>query len=348
MNGGTPTLVKYDAACRAIAEACTVDEAKDLRDKAEAFRVYARQAKNRALEIDAAEIRLRAERRLGEMLAEQKATVGLASGGDAMKARFRPGTEVRPTLADAGIDKKLSSRAQKLANMPISQFESELAKWREASKDHVAPGLFRQAKQASNTADAPVGPGTCTVADLETLVREGHRFGTIYGDPPWLYDNQGTRAATGNHYDGLTVEQLCALPVRQLAADDAHLHLWTTNAFLFDCPKLFEAWGFEFRSSFVWIKPEMGIGNYWRNSHEILLTAIRGNAKRFSDKSLKSWIECSRGRHSEKPQRVRNFIERASPGPRLELFGRAPADGWAVWGNQIERSVLNSQVKAVA
>jgi N6-adenosine-specific RNA methylase IME4 len=184
------------------------------------------------------------------------------------------------------------------------------------------------------------GGGTCTDMDLSAMAAAGRRFGCIYADPPWLYDNQGTRAATGNHYEGLTVAQLCEMPVLSLAADDAHLHLWTTNAFLFECPRIFAAWGFEFRSSFVWVKPQMGIGNYWRNSHEILLTAIRGDAKRFNDHSLVSWLECDRGAHSAKPEQVRSMLERASPGPNLELFGRLPADKWTVWGNQIERNLF--------
>ena len=112
----------------------------------------------------------------------------------------------------------------------------------------------------------------------------------------------------------MTVEQLCALPVRELAAPDAHLHLWTTNGFLFDCQRIFEAWGFQFRSTFIWAKPDFGIGNYWRNAHETLLTAVRGDATRFADKSLRSWLECERGQHSAKPERVRQMIERASAG----------------------------------
>lgn len=183
---------------------------------------------------------------------------------------------------------------------------------------------------------------------LEKLIAKGEKFGAIYADPPWVYDNQGTRAATGNHYSGLTVDALCNLPVSELSADDAHMHLWTTNAFLFDCQRIFDAWGFEYRSSLIWVKPQMGIGNYWRNSHEFLLTAIRGNAKRFNDRSLKSWIECDRSRHSEKPFIVRDFIKRASPGPYLEMFARTPADGWTCWGNQIERGLLFCHAEDVA
>ena len=86
----------------------------------------------------------------------------------------------------------------------------------------------------------------------------------------------------------------------------------------------------------------MGIGNYWRNSHEFLLTAIRGNAKRFNDHSLKSWGSFDRTKHSSKPEEVRQFIERASPGPYIELFARRTAPKWTCWGNQIEKSLLDA------
>lgn len=192
---------------------------------------------------------------------------------------------------------------------------------------------------------------TCTVDDLNALAASGKKFGCIYIDPPWRYDNQGTRAATGDHYKagedndkaGMTVEQIAALPVAQLAAEASHLHLWTTNGFLFECPKLFAAWGFEFKSTFVWCKPTIGTGNYWRNAHEILLTAVRGDAKSFNDKTIRSWIECGRGRHSAKPEKVREYLMSASRGPYLELFARSPADGWTVWGNEIEQTLFHNE-----
>lgn len=186
---------------------------------------------------------------------------------------------------------------------------------------------------------------TYTVADLQSL--SGRKFGCIYADPPWQYDNQGTRASTENHYSGMTIEELCDLPIGELAAPDAHLHLWTTNAFLFECPKIFAAWGFEFRSSYIWAKPQIGIGNYWRNSHEILLSAIRGDAKRFNDHSLRSWGTFNRTQHSAKPEEIRAMIEKASPGPYLELFARRIAPNWTCWGNQIERTMFDANVRAI-
>lgn len=241
------------------------------------------------------------------------------------------------------------SHHAEVAALPVDAADRflDLAEEEGWSRNELRRHVNKAKASASMLASDP-SDGTCTVADLYALVERGTKFGTIYADPPWLYDNQGTRASTGNHYDGLTVDQLCALPVNELVADDAHLHLWTTNGFLFDCQQIFEAWGFEFRSSFIWVKPQIGIGNYWRNSHEFLLTAIRGAAKRFNDKSLKSWLECDRGQHSAKPEQVRSYIERASPGPYLELFGRRSAPNWAVWGNQIDRTIFDHDVAQVA
>lgn len=223
----------------------------------------------------------------------------------------------------------------------------DLAEQNDWSRNDLRKQVSR-VKAAARLLTSEPSDDTCEVADLFRLAEMGVKFGTIYADPPWVYDNQGTRAATGNHYGGMSVEELRALPIAELAADDAHLHLWTTNAFLFECPRIFEAWGFEFRSSFVWVKSQMGIGNYWRNSHEFLLTAIRGDAKRFNDKALKSWLECDRGAHSAKPEQVRSYIERASPGPYLELFARSAATGWSVWGNQVAPSLLHPNVRKVA
>jgi N6-adenosine-specific RNA methylase IME4 len=75
---------------------------------------------------------------------------------------------------------------------------------------------------------------------------------------------------------------------------------------------------------------------------------VRGDATRFRDKNLRSWAEYERGAHSEKPEEVRRSIERASPGPYLELFGRRPVEGWAVWGDQVAASLLPPGIRELA
>lgn len=121
------------------------DEVKDIRDKAEAMRAYAHQAKNRQMEIDAAEIRIRAERRLGELIVAQKESVGLATGAAGIgKPESAVPDEYRtqpPTLADVGIDKKLSSHAQKVASIPEAEFEGIVGEWWDGGRlSRVAPG----------------------------------------------------------------------------------------------------------------------------------------------------------------------------------------------------------------
>ena len=188
--------------------------------------------------------------------------------------------------------------------------------------------------------------GHCTrmpsiVTDLNDLLSSGARFSTIYADPPWEYANTAARGAAENHYQTLSLEKLCSLPIKELAATDCHLHLWVTNPLLPIAFEVIDAWGFSYRSCFVWVKPQMGMGNYWRVSHEFLLFAIRGRLP-FLDNAQRSWALIKRRRHSEKPYAVREIIERVSPGPYLELFGRRelPNSQWTVFGNQVERMLF--------
>jgi N6-adenosine-specific RNA methylase IME4 len=168
------------------------------------------------------------------------------------------------------------------------------------------------------------------VSDLIEFAQAGNRMGTILIDPPWPTVNAVLP------YLSITPDELQNLPIPDLAADRCHLHVWATaNNFLFDAKDVIEGWGFRVVGNFVWAKPQLGRGNYWRQSHEIMLTAVRGDADRFDDLGLRSWIAAPRGRHSEKPDAIRDMIERASPGPRLEIFARSQVPNWYSWGHEI-------------
>lgn len=180
-----------------------------------------------------------------------------------------------------------------------------------------------------------------TVQNLKELVDQEKKFPTIYADPPWKYENEASRAAAINHYSTMSLDEICAEPVRELAEDNAHLHLWTTNGLLREAFSVIDAWGFEFKSCLVWIKGDIGMGNYWRVSHEFLLLGVRGRLT-FRDRTLPSWIQADRTIHSRKPSAVRALIERASPGPYLELYGREQFHDseWTVYGDQVERRLF--------
>ena len=199
------------------------------------------------------------------------------------------------TLASPAHAQELRSgsyqfKAEQISNSCAEAQTLKLAKQREA----------RQEVRASNGDGSGRGRGKIATS-LESLARARTRFGCVLVDPPWRYGNQGTRASTDNHYDTLSVEEIAAMPVGELAAESSHLHLWTTNAFLFDAKGLMEDWGFTYKSMLVWVKPEMGLGNYWRVSHEFLLLGVRGRAP-FRSKSHRSWFEESRAEHSAKPE----------------------------------------------
>jgi N6-adenosine-specific RNA methylase IME4 len=137
----------------------------------------------------------------------------------------------------------------------------------------------------------------------------------------------------------MDVEELCNLPVVEIVGQQAHLHLWTTNAFLEEAFEVIRAWGFEFKSMLIWCKDKIGLGNYWRVSHEYLMFASRGNLPMGDARHIPSWLIAERGRHSAKPHVFRQLVEGVSPPPRVELFGRAEHEGWIVMGNQIERTL---------
>lgn len=189
----------------------------------------------------------------------------------------------------------------------------------------------------SNRCVASQWANSC-VSDLGTLIRSGARFATVYADPPWPYRNYSSRAAIENHYSTMSLDEIKSEPVSKLVKDDAHLHLRTTNALLRDSFEVMEAWGFEFKSRLIWKKPKIGMGNYWRLSHEFSCLGVRGNPT-FADRTQRSLVLADRSIHSRKPREVRDLVERVSRPPFLEMYGREafPGSAWTVYGNQIEQ-----------
>ena len=330
-------LIKYDAACRALSEAKTTDEVKDIRDRAEAMRAYARQAKNKDLETDAAEIRIRAERRLGELIAAQKAGPGLAPGGQPYQSTCTNGEQVAPTLADAGIDRKLSSRAQKMAAVPPEEFEQLVAGWRgriESENERVTTNLLKAGARASR--DERLAAQVAEMPDGE--------FGVIYADPAWRFEpysrDTGMDRAADNHYPTMDLEGLKEIEVP--AAKDCALFMWATAPMLIEAIELLGWWGFEYKTHLVWEKDKIGTGYWARSKHELLLIATKGNvvAPEMGTQPA-SVIPSPVGAHSEKPAKFRALIEDLFPNvPKLEMFARQSHEGWEAWGNEVLKEAV--------
>lgn len=166
---------------------------------------------------------------------------------------------------------------------------------------------------------------------------EPQRYRTILADPPWDVLQRGNYGAV-KHYPLMTLDEIGAMPVKDLVEDDAHLWLWVTNGTLRHGYDIAEAWGFTVRSPLTWVKWRLGLGVYLRNSTEHLLFATRGKAP-VNFRAQPTWLSAPQQDHSHKPEEQYAIIERISPGPYLELFARRPRPGWHVWGNQIASDV---------
>ena len=163
------------------------------------------------------------------------------------------------------------------------------------------------------------------------------KFNTVYADPPWSRNQQGKFGAA-QHYETMSLEDIKNMPVKDLAADNAHLWLWVPNGIIEDGLKVMKAWGFEYRCSFYWVKPKLGLGTYLRNASETCLFGVRGKAP-VKFKAQPNWQFWPVQEHSAKPHEMYAIIERLSPGPYLELFARKRTHsnaGWSIWGNEAE------------
>ena len=161
------------------------------------------------------------------------------------------------------------------------------------------------------------------------------KFNVIYADPPWKYDfSRDFARSIPSHYPAMDLEELKALGSKIPFADDCVLFLWATSPKLEEAFEVIRAWGFVYKTNFVWVKDKIGMGYYCRNKHEILLVATRGNMSPPPPESrFPSVITAPREEHSKKPEIVYEMIEKMYPdGKYLELFARNKREKWVGWG----------------
>lgn len=176
-------------------------------------------------------------------------------------------------------------------------------------------------------------------------------YKTVLADPPWRFANRTGKVAPEHRrldrYSTMELEDIKALPVHSVVAQNAHLYLWVPNALLPEGLKVMEAWGFRYVSNIIWAKRRKdggpdgrGVGFYFRNVTEILLFGVRGSLRTLQPaRSQVNMIETRKREHSRKPDEQYPFIQACSPGPYLEMFARHPQPGWTVWGDEADDSV---------
>jgi N6-adenosine-specific RNA methylase IME4 len=168
-----------------------------------------------------------------------------------------------------------------------------------------------------------------------TPAGRSQRYRTLLADPPWhVLQVGGCRRGAVHHYPLMSVKEIAALPVSRLAAENAHLWLWVTNASLFTGKAVIEEWRFTYRSILTWVKPHYGMGQYLRTQTEHLLLGTRGSAP-ILFRGQGTWFYAPVQDHSHTPEEQYAVIEYCSPGPYLELFTRRRRPGRNVWGNEV-------------
>lgn len=175
----------------------------------------------------------------------------------------------------------------------------------------------------------------------------GKKYNIIYADPPWRYRVWGKKGQEGtaeSHYATMSVQDIKALPVAEIAEKDCVLFLWATYPNLEEAFEVLKAWGFKYKTvAFTWVKQNpksdglfTGMGYWTRANAEVCLLATKGHPKRLNA-NVRQVIISHVEEHSKKPDEARDrIVQLMGDLPRVELFARQSTEGWDVWGNEVE------------
>jgi len=177
------------------------------------------------------------------------------------------------------------------------------------------------------------------------------KYQIIYADPPWKFKvwcfGTGSGRSPDQYYPTMNIEDICALPIQDIADKNCILFLWGTWPKLKEALQVIDAWGFKYKTSaFVWGKQNpknrefmCGLGYWTRKATEFVLLATKGSPKRM-DKSVREFIAAPRRKHSQKPDEIKNrIVQLMGDIPRIELFAREKTEGWDVWGNEVDSDI---------
>lgn len=183
------------------------------------------------------------------------------------------------------------------------------------------------------------------------------RFGTVLADPPWRFANRTGKMAPEHRrlarYGTMSLEEIMEMPVAQCVGDRGHLYLWVPNALLTEGLEVMRRWGFVYKTTITWYKVRKdggpdgrGVGFYFRNVTELVLFGVRGGLRTLAPGRRQTNIVVQRKReHSRKPDELYPIIESCSPAPYIELFARAPRQGWSQWGD--ESDTYSTQLRII-
>jgi N6-adenosine-specific RNA methylase IME4 len=281
---------------------------------------------------DISEAVLDAEVRIGELMRE----VPKAKNQYALPTAGQSKTEV---FVDMGFTHSQVQRFETLAAHPeiVAQAKAEARENDDIVSRSLVLNMVKEQKRVEKeTAREEERQANAEkVGALATPLEAQGLFQTIVIDPPWDWGDEGDGNQFGRarpDYSTMPVEEIEQLPVGRIADDNCHLYLWVTNRSLPKAFRLMEAWGFRYITCLTWVKPSIGMGNYFRGDTEQVLFGVKGS-QMLKRRDVGTHFEAPRGdRHSAKPDEFYRLVESCSYGPYIDIFGRKGRDGWSVWG----------------
>ncbi len=307
----------------ALRETKDIDLVKFIIDRAELLRIYRKQIGD-SLEIqnEAAEIRIRAQRKAGEMLEEtERQTVGRP------KEKWLHDDTILPKLSELGFEKTEAFRYQSIASIPEEIFEKHIEEVKEKEKELTTSELLILAKNLKRKEE---------IEEQKKIIESGIELPTeIYDviviDPPWPYGTeynaQGRRAASP--YPEMSLEELSNLELP--AADNCILFLWTTHKFMRHSFNLIDTWGFREVAIITWVKDRIGLGEWLRSKSEFCIMCVKGKPI-VNLTNQTTIINAPLREHSRKPDEFYQMVDELCIGKKLDYFSREKREGWDSFG----------------
>ena len=284
---------------------------------------------------------LDAEVRIGQLMRE--VPKGTNGGANQYRAKTTAESEERKPKAEvireAGFTPKQVERFQQLAEHPeiVEAAKAEARENDDIVSRSLVLNMIKEQKRADNETKREEArqQNAEKVQTLNSPLEAQGLFQTIVIDPAWDWGDEGDVNQFGRakpDYCTMSIDEVEALPIGKIADENCHIYLWITNRSLPKGFRLLEAWGFRYVTCLTWVKPSIGMGNYFRGSTEQVLFGVKGSQS-LKRHDVGTHFEAPRGeRHSAKPDEFYSLVESCSYAPYIDIFGRKKRTGWTVWG----------------
>lgn len=232
----------------------------------------------------------------------------------------------------AGVSRETVQRVEKLEKVAPPEMKEQLRRG-DISINQAYQTIRRQEKEAAREEQRQENAEK--VEKLATPLDAQGLFQTIVIDPPWDWGDEGDVDQFGRarpDYTTMSIDEIENLPIGKIADDNCHIYLWVTNRSLPKAFRLLDAWGFRYITCITWVKPNIGMGNYFRGDTEQVIFGVKGS-QQLKRHDVGTHFNAPRGKgHSAKPDEFYSLVESCSYGPYIDIFGRKEREGWSVWG----------------